>query len=535
MTSSNPNRRDLARSAVVMAAGAVGAAASVQSAKGSDDLELGPGEHVIDADLVVRGTLTLRPGAKIMLSANVRLTVMGDFIAPAVTVLIGKGLVDLTSSRVIAARAEWWGAIPGDAGTDCIPAIEAALAAHPFVQLGPGDYYLRRTLKVELHNRRLWGVGRSNGAHGTRLVVAGGDSAVIQVGSTSAPATINDYLRGVDIRWIELGRSTAPHDGSGDGAIGLMVRHVLDCVFEGLRANEHRIAFSLRGAVRTLVIDCAGFRSLFPGKADDTFVGFDLDGTRPAIETGGNASLYLIDCSVRTGNRPFVEGAIGCRLTGAFSDTFLVRFETTQLGYGIVVDGHPEGMPALRSRYAQLDLHIDTPVLDQCGRAGIALYRLGETAMIDIASCWVSVTRGAEAALSISNTGGAIDVIGGQMVATGGGDSTGVRITKATGVGMTGVKMLDLTRPVVAQGLTGFDLAPVVLAGTRLHDAVAVTLADCTDGFVHARLLRPSPFAIGVTLDAGCRAVTVDTAGLGATMVRSATATSGTDARVVIP
>jgi hypothetical protein len=282
------------------------------------------------------------------------------------------------------------------------------------------------------------------------------------------------------------------------------------------------------------VNDCAAFRSLFSERPDDVFVGFDLDGTRPPFPTGGNASLYLIDCVARTGNRPSLAGAIGCRLLGAFSDTFLIRFETTQLDHGVLVDG----MPGKQQRYAQLNLHIETPVLDQCSRAGIILRRLAASAMVDISAPWVAVLAGASAAIHLHETGGAVGIVGGQVVGPGGNGVVGIMLEGASGVTLTGVKLLDLARPVVAHDATGFDLAPIVLAGAASRQ-IAVELAGCSGGTVRARLLgAPDGFATGVAVDAASRTMLIETVGLGGASVPVRIGTvpaESTGGRVAIP
>ena len=502
------SRRDLAHASLALAIGAHGSAVLAADAPDAD-VELGPGEHAVERDWVIRGTLVLRPGARLRLARGATVTVLGDVLAPATLLFTGEGRVDLTRSRLLAARPEWWGAAPNDPAVDCAPAIEAALAAHLAVELGLGDYHLRRTLVIDRPNRRLSGIGRSKGAGGTRLLLASADGAVVRVGFDSAPAIVNDYLWGVDLRRVELGRIVAP----GSQATGLQVRYVVDCVFEGLRANEHAIGFSLRGAVRTLVNDCGAFRSQFGDAPGASFVGFDLDGTNPPIPTGANASLYLVDC-VANAARPQSAEAIGCRISGAFSDTFLVRFETNQLSVGLIVDGARQ-----RGRYAQLDLHVDTPVLDQCAQSGITIRNLDAAAMIDIASPWIAVPATAEAALQIESTGGAISIVGGQIVATGGGSTVGLLMRQVQGITLVGTKMLDTIRPVVAQSATGFDLSIVVLPGATAGD-IALRLANCAQGAVRARLLgAPGRFATGVAMDAACREMLVETIGLGAATV----------------
>ena len=515
------SRRDFAHTSAALAIAAA-APAAVAAAADAADVELGPGDHPVDRDRMIAGVLTLRPGARLVIARGATLTLLGDLHAPAAAVFMGEGLVDLSRSRVLAVRPEWWGAAADDPAVDSVPAIEAALAAHPAVVLGLGDYHLRRTLVLDRPNRRLWGVGRTKDARGTRLLLGSGDGAVLRVGLERTPALVNDYLWGVDVRWLELGRSEAPHGR----ATGLEIRHVVDGRFEGLRANEHAIGVSLRGAVRTLMQDCAAFRSQFAGTGGEPFVGFDLDGTHPPIPTGANASLYLVDC-VTNAARPAGAPAIGCRILGAFSDTFLIRFETNQLTHGVVVDGAGQ-----HGRYAQLDLHLDTPVLDQCAAAGIAISDLGETALVDISSPWIAVPATATAALGIVRSGGAVSVMGGQLVATGNGTPAGLLMDGAQGVTLTGVKMLDVVRPVVAHAATGFDLGFVALSA-RAGEA-AVSLAGCSHGTVRARLPgRAGGFATGIAADAACHALLIETVGLSAAAVPvrvaagSAAATNG--------
>ncbi len=361
-------------------------------------------------------------GTRFDIAAGATLTLTGDLIAGASRLFTGPGRVDLARSRIVAARPEWWGAVAGDPAIDSAPALHACLAAHPAMQLGVGDYHLATTLRIDRPNRRVWGIGRAKGFGGTRLLLHGGGGAVVLVGSETGPASVNDFLWGIDLRWLELGRTSAPlraTGGPGD-AVGLRIRHVVDSVFEGVRASEHAVGFSLTGAVRSFLRDCTAFRSV-PGAAGDTFTGFDMDGRvpPPAIATGANASLYLIDCAASIGGDPRLRVAAGCRLTGTLSDTFIDRFETTAIDVGILVDGRRDALTAAQRANGHVDLHIRGVVLDQCRDAGIRLTGLSDAALVDIVDPYVALSPAGTAAIDIADCGGGIDVSGGQLIGAG--------------------------------------------------------------------------------------------------------------------
>lgn len=455
-----------------------------------NNVQFGPGLHRIAADRTITGVLTLQPGALVEITAGATLVLLGDLVAPTTRIFFGEGQIELDRSKLCAARPEWWGAVPDDATIDCAPAIETALRAHPAVQLGLGDYYLRRTLRVALPNRRLWGIGRTSNARGTRLVGQSTEGPVVQVGTDAPPSAINAYLRGIDMRWIEIARASASRPSGVDDPhvpTGLAIRSVLDCIFEGLRANEHAVGFSIRGAVRSYLNDCTAFRSVFTDEATDLFIGFDLDGRVAPITTGANASLYLTDCNARTGNRPQLPISIGCRILGAFSDTFLQRFETTELSLGILVDGLAGDMEIAQRRVGHLDLHIDAPVLDQCTEACLAFRNLSDWAMVDISAPWLALAREGEAALRIHNCHGAMSVVAGQIVGHAMTDATGVQLRHVSGFALAGTKLMGFSRPIDAEDSRGLDLVAAVIADSRTTEAVA--LRNCKSSYVRVRVL----------------------------------------------
>ncbi len=531
-----------------ISAGAVLGGAVVASAPASAQTSAGSSVTVatrrrIDRDTNIADMLAIGSDGGFDIARGVTLRVTGDLTAGAHQIFFGEGRVDLNASRVLCVRAEWWGARPDDAGYDSEPALRAALAAHLAVQLGQGDYFCGRTLVVDRHNARLWGVGRSYGARGTRLVVIGSRATVLFVGAEQAPRSVGDFIRGVDIRALELGRSLPadpPSDpASGAGVpTGLRARHVVNCVFETLRANEHGVGFAIHGAVRSAFIDCTASRAL-PSKQpeDDVFIGFDAAGfTEPF--PGANASVYLIDCVATVGNALRLKASIGLRLVEGVADTFVTRFETSAIAQGIVVDGRRAALDAGRRRAAHANVHIVSPVLDGC-IDGIVLRNLSEHALIDVSDCYVALSAAGRSAISVTECGGNISIAQGQLIGwpavLARRDVAGIEVRGATGLAVSGTKLLSFTRPVDAERMTGFDLVVAINGQTGVSPSAAVTLKNCGGGY-----LRPAVQGVAGSYDGGVAVVaavgptTVDTGAIDARVVRGRVVTAdGSPAAVV--
>lgn len=473
---------------------ALSPAQAIASPSATDQLDpvFPAGTHRIEQDLTLERTLIVAPGARLAIAEGATLTLRGDMIAPADTIFFGPGRVDLNASRLLYARPEWWGAKADDASVDNAGAFDACIAAHPVMQLGPGDYHLPGGWAVERSNRRVWGIGRTKDARGTRLLKHGPRGSVLRVGPLSPPRSINDYVRGIDIRWIELGRTEVPSASNGEekGApVGLMVRHILDARFEGLRVNEHAIGYSIRGAVRSFFEDCSAFRSTGgSGSPADLFIGFDLDGRTPPIATGANASLYLIDCNVNVGGAPRLGQSTGCRLLGAFSDTFVVRLETTNLDVGIDVDGLAGRLTSAQRRNAHIDFVIDMPVLDQCHRAGLRMTGLSDEALVTVNNPYVGLSAGAAGAIEVSNSGGSTAIASGQLVGTFAPNASGIHLTNVSGFSCAGTAVQGFSHPIVATSAMAFDLVLMINSGAGSMAGDAIALTDCRAGYIRPRI-----------------------------------------------
>lgn len=505
------------REALLATAGSTIAAASMSlpasvagkgaSVTGSKTFERGT--HVLNADTQLFNVV-VEDGARIVLGSGVTLTVTGDFDAAANMVFSGPGRVDLTKSRLLAARPEWWGAVPDDEAVDCVPALEACLEAHVAMQLSPGSYYISRTWTIAISDRRIWGVGRSKDSRSTRIVLSGGNGTVMCVGTETPPGSINDFVRGLAVGCIELTRNLAPALG-GSTAIGLRVVHAYDCLFETVRGNEQGIGFSLFAVVKSYFRDCHAFRST----AGSAFIGYDLTGEAAGM-AGANASIFLIDCTARVGGTPKIASSVGVRLLGTFADTFIVRFETVTLDDGIVIDGSPATTSASRRRFGHIDLTIDTPILDQCLKRGITIRGISSGGAIDIRSPYVALGSTGTVAMQLVDCAGLIDTIGGQLIggvaSDGGTDPMGIALTNVTGATFTRTKIIGFDRAINAGQAKSFEL--VVSIGTeRDTEVAAIRLVGCADGYLRP-LLSGASRKTGVFLDATSKAITIDTTGL---------------------
>ncbi len=479
----------------------------------------------IDRDTRLSGAVTIASGSGFVVGTGATLTFDGDLTAPSVRIFDGPGRVDLGASRVAAARPEWWGATANDAACDCSAALAACLAAHPVLQLGRGDYYLESTWKIDRPGARVAGVG-GLGVGGTRLVLRGGVGAVVLVGTEDPPAQINDYLRGVELRDIALGRTSAP---TSESAVGLAVRHVLLCNFEGLDSDEHAIGYSIKGAVRTFLRGCAALRTASSETGHgDSFVAFELDGRSSPIPTGANASLYLIDCLARTGGRPTLTTSVGCRMRGGFSDTFIIRFETTELAVGILVDGEASLRSADETRLGHVDLHIEGPVLDQCSGRGIAITGLGGEALVEIARPYVALAPGGRVGIDIDVSGGNIGLVGGQLLGwVAAGHAVGLRIAGSRGIEAAGIKLLGFGRPVEVLASRGLDL--VLAINNRAGEGGPAIRVERSDRvYLRPRIAGGSTaFDVGVAIDGASRNIVIEGIGIDDAAARVPVAIAG--------
>lgn len=465
----------------------------------SDGLRLAAGVHQIARDTVIRGDVVLDPGARFVIAAGATLRLLGHFAAPIGPVFSGPGRVELAEGRTLEAYPEWWGAEP-ESGRDCITAMEACLAAHPIMRLGPHSYYISRTLVIEKHSRHVVGSGqRWIGPHtGTRIVLTGtGD--VLRIGTLRSPGVINDFLQGVMVSDLQLTRS-APANGSGHEApAGLRIRYALFADVSRVWSKESINGFAIGGAVRTYLRDCNAFRSVKGGSS--VFRGFACDGSIEIGAAGGNASVYLVDCVASTGGEPPLTESVGLLLDGAFADTYASNFETVGIAVGIRLSGQVATLSTAKRRSGHADVRIVAPVIDQCTELGIEVRDTSDHTLIDISDAYVACAPGSRAALSFSRARGQITIRGGQLIGWTSQSAIGILAEQSEGLDFSGIKLLQFRKPVRLTACRDLSLGLAVNQPEGSGDGPAVSLTDCAEALVTTRVKgAPGSFTAGILI-----------------------------------
>lgn len=474
-----------------------------------------PGEfsYFVDKDTIIATDMILHGKLPIFVAQGCTLTIEGDFIAPASQIFFGPGKVDMRRSKVLFARPEWWGARPNDLTFDCAPALTACLDACIAMRLGPGDYFIPNGWRITQRNRRIEGVGRARDAFGTRLLRFGSEGAVVTIGTDTPPPSFNDHVTGIDMRSVELARTAAPlvYAEEQRHAVGLRLSYVLDCSFHSVRATEQSTGFDCIGAVRTFFADCTAFRSLAtPAGQPSAFVGFDLR---------DNASLYLNECSASRGGPAQYDQCIGLRLRGKISDHFITRFESTAIDEGIVITGDPDRRNADAWDFGQINVHIDSPIVDQASQSGIRIESLSRLANIDMAAPYVALASGAGTAIGLNNCLGNISITGGQLFSPQSSDTAkgpkGLAVSNSAGLIFNGLKINNFPIPLWFDNAQQIDgvftcnhlYAPLDGPAIRLTDSRMIALRPQIRGINRA-------FSHAVAIDGRASSITIATAGL---------------------
>jgi hypothetical protein len=494
------SRRNLiaAASTSLLASSAVGSSVSdLEAAKSG--LRLLPGAYAITRNTVIRVDVALDPGASFSIAAGATLKFLGHFAAPIGQVFTGPGRVDLSEGRTLEAYPEWWGARP-ESGQDCIAAMDACLAAHPIMRLGPHSYFVSRTLVVERHNRHIVGsVQRWLGPHtGTRIVLTGtGD--VMRIGYLRRPGIINDFLQGVMVSDLQLTRDK-PATGTGHGApAGLRIRHALYADICRVWSTESINGFAIGGAVRTYLRDCSAFRSLRGGTP--IFRGFACDGSTEIGAAGGNASLYLVDCNASTGGEPPLDECVGLLLDGAFADTYAANFETSGIAVGMRLSGQAGTLSRAKQRSGHANVRIIAPVLDQCTDVGIDVRDTSEYALLDFSDSYVASAPGARAAMRFENVRGQTTVRGGQCIGWTSESAAGIIANNSEGLDFEGLKLLQFRTPTRMTNCRDLSVGLSINQPEGKSNLPAIILTNCEDALVKVRIKgSPSAFSSGIAV-----------------------------------
>lgn len=337
-------------------------------------------------------------------------------------------------------KPEWFGAVSGGSGDPSILAARAsanttALAACillcPVTVLERADYYIADTLWINQDYRTLRGaiLGIEGGLpNGTRVIQTNAAKDVIRLGGT-AP---NDRRRIISVENICAQWSVdpvAPVNAADriNSPKAFHCTHVL--AFQTVRciAVDALIGHAFHDTINSRAIEAGCTRTRGLG-ANDFLVGLWPYGT--AAQTGfagANASLFIVNGNVTIGdpNLNFsIDSATGLYATADFADLFVDGLETSQVNFGIRLDGAGYTFAGGHG-----DVHLRKLVLDQCRGDGVQIRNTNALAKIHLDGAYIQVVSTgpvSNSGIHVDHGGGFLTIDNTQITGHGGNLSFGI-------------------------------------------------------------------------------------------------------------
>ena len=417
--------------------------------------------------------VTILPGAQLYIPNGVTVTFGSALNAGVYKIFTFAGtgkIAQMTLSgsnqpAVSEGYPEWWGAVPNSSGsaTANLTAISSAIKTLPTTIFQAAAYYISGTLEITDGLRTLQGYRQSeyNSDTGsqTRLVVTSGSADVVRVytpGSVSYPS----WNQRVTINDMQLARSVVPVvPASGNeinGPAGIRIEQMIWVFLNRVTLQDHFIGALLNGTIRVTMNQVLSQRinNGTGATANDKTYHFWLNGYASFGLAGGNASTYMMDCTAG-GFPPAIgpNGTIGLYLPGAYVDTFIRCFETTQMGYGIYMDA--SGLTSNQQKTGCADVHIERPIIDAFTQAAIYIKNNSAYGAIDIVGGYCAASGGysPSAGIHIDGGTGLISITNFQTIAWPAASCRGLYIMSGgQGVTTTGMMIVGSQRPVELSG-----------------------------------------------------------------------------------
>ena len=404
-------------------------------------------------------------------------------------------------------KPEWFGAVTGSSGFDCLPALTACVALCPVTLLETDDYWISDTWVINTNWREVRGGGvvSYNRYEGTRVLLNDGSKTIIRVGPATDPGgnPQTNYRRQVRLKNVSVVRAATiiPNATEASSPAAVSMQFTYQSYLEGVAAWESAIGFRLYGNVASKLDDCWYFRSAAATTTvNDCAFGFYCVGD-PPIFTGGNASLYLNRCKANLAMGSVPANSTGFKVQGSFADIYITQPETTSFTNSFHGIGNGSG-GALGSN---INLHVINAVFDQPTTHGIRLEDTNPGAAVNIVNPYIGVPGTAFAGIYVDDGFGFVSVVGGQIAAESGASNTlGLYVRAHTGFTATDLTIRNAPRPVFMESATDFRLQlninnpTVSVAGA----SGAVVLTTSARGYVDCALKgnTGTPFNTGVFL-----------------------------------
>ncbi|GAA0749504.1 hypothetical protein [Sphingomonas trueperi] len=477
------------------------------------------GSYHLGGSVLFNKRVTFLPGAKIYRDSGGAIGFAGGIDAPCEQIFYGFKYPELD----INADLTPWGWVDWF-GTDA-DALETAPSIFKEVRLAMHDYVVTRTVIWNHRFRKIsGGWGSAEGTFGTRIVLTGAAAAtqpVVQVGS----GLTNGNVAADTARRLVVERINTYRDGVVQPAVtnrredavpgwevkGWYEGRMVECFDFG-----SPIHYRVSGTCACVMEKCRGVRP-YVGASNghpDFYTAFAVGGYSTSWGfIGANASIRLIQCETAGG---VGDTRVGLYLYGLMGDTWVEKFEMSQLEYGILIDGAAKGTStALTAQDAHQDVMIQQPVLDACRTNCIRVQQINTGGQINISDVYAALSQPG-AVVYIEDVKGAVSIDSGQIL----GDAS----KTITGIFATAAHMLHVSRSVKIKNCTigiqaiGSDTLSIEASVVRTAAGgnAAVDLQNVTRSII-APLQNgdTGTWTYGVTMDAACGYNSVDGTGIG--------------------
>jgi len=403
---------------------------------------------------------------------------------------VGTSQVDVNNDLTPEGWVDWFGY---DAN-----AIETCHKIFHINRLGPRDYFVDRTVILDQSYREVIGSrGSAEGPGGTRILMNGAAVAtqpVIQVGTLNTAAVLS-CARRLNIRYINTFRNgavTPSTDSNRTNAVpGWKVAGWYEGTIEDCFDFNSPIHFRVYGTVACFIRKSGGVR-VTAGTANgfpDYYTAFAVGGDATSFGfIGANASLTIDKCYTSGGVGVDRHGLL---LFGYIGDTWVYKFEDSQLEYGAVIDGNTSTGAAITALTAHQDVRFEGGILDAMLFRCLTVQNINKGGSVSIGGRTYCALNAASDAVLINACAGLVALESMDIVAASGSANFGVRIAgskrvtvdhsvhiKDARVGLKAESSANLVlKPTITRAVTGGTNA-VELAGVGRSIVQPVVSAD---------------------------------------------------------
>lgn len=411
------------------------------------------------------GRVTFAGGAQIRRTGGT-LAFAGGIDAPCEQIFldaVGIAQVDVNSDLTPEGWVDWF-------GTDA-NAIETCHKIFKVNRFGPRNYIVTRTVVLDQSNRQVIGVGGSaEGAGGTRIVLTGAAAVtdpVVRVGTLNT-SSVGACARRLNISWINTYRDGVINPSSTNRRENAVPGWLIAGWYESEMAHifdyGSPIGYRVYGTIGC-TLDYTGCVRPTAGASNgyvDYFTAHCIGGYSTSFGfIGANASLTVKNsgCAGAVGT-----ARLGVYLFGYIGDTWIDKYEMSQLELGVYVDGSDAAGVTIISQSAHQDVRVNNCVLDAVLTNCITVTNCNQGAGIQMRGNYCA-QNAAGAAVQVENTDGLVLIDGGDIIANSTLDNVGVRIYNSKTVNVNGTLIKDCRVGVYAEDSSQLRLTPVMRRG----------------------------------------------------------------------